>query len=187
MLVTIVALAAAAAAGRAADQSDAARVTFETARKLESVDGNLKGAIELYETVARSTDRAVAVKALMRMADAYQKLGDPEFRRTYERVVLKFGDQPEAADAGARLSAQSASPARRASGLICTDCVGPYLHGFALSPDGRWVSYADARAQSLMIRDVETGDVTRLLDASARYATWSPNARQIAYWWSDDV
>src|SRR5262245_40486405 len=73
----------------------------------ETVQGDLKGAIALYEQAAKEagTNRSLAAKAQLRLGAAYQKLGDAQARNVYERIVRDYADQPEAADARARLNA----------------------------------------------------------------------------------
>jgi hypothetical protein len=60
-----------------AEQSDGARTLMEAARKKEVVDGDLKAAIQQYQTIVDKykSDRAVVADALVRMAECYQKLG----------------------------------------------------------------------------------------------------------------
>src|SRR5258706_9736064 len=79
---------------------------LQAAINKETVEGDLKGAIEQYKKIAQGSDRAVAAKALVRMGECYEKLGDAEARKAYERVVRDFGDQKEAAEAArAKLTA----------------------------------------------------------------------------------
>src|SRR3989304_6481752 len=96
-----------------------ADVQFQAAQHKAFVDGDLKGAIEQYKKIASGSDRAIAAKALVAMAECYQKLGDAEAQRIYERVLREYADQTEAAaTARARLgrteaAAPSAGRARR--------------------------------------------------------------------------
>src|SRR6266542_2050124 len=109
---------AAAVALLAADKPDPAQVMFEAAKKKEVVDGDLKGAIAQYKAIAENhaANRAVAANALMRMAECYQKLGDSEARKIYERLVRDFGDQKEAVTlARARLATMSGNVGRSAN------------------------------------------------------------------------
>src|SRR6266568_9109508 len=72
----------------------------------EEVQGDLKGAIAAYQKVvaAPGVSRKTAAEALVRMGQCYEKLGDAESRKAYERVVLEYADQKEAvAMARARL------------------------------------------------------------------------------------
>lgn len=73
----------------------------------EEVVGDLPGAMELYRSIPslRGGNREAAATALLRLGGCQQKLGQSESaRRTYERLVRQFGDQPAVrARAGARL------------------------------------------------------------------------------------
>lgn len=53
------------------------------------------------------TDRAVVATALVRMAECYQKLGDAESRKIYERVAREFADQTRG---GASIPAEHPRP-----------------------------------------------------------------------------
>src|SRR5882724_8234005 len=72
----------------------------------EEVQGDLKGAIATYQKVVATprVSRKTAAEALIHMAGCYQKLGDAESRKIYERVIRDYVDQKEAvAVARARL------------------------------------------------------------------------------------
>src|SRR5438045_7873775 len=90
-------------------QSSSAKALLEAARKAEVVDGDLKLAIQKYQHVVdvAGSDRAVAARALLRMAECYQKLGDAEAQKIFARVVREYADQTEAvAAARARLGSE---------------------------------------------------------------------------------
>ena len=74
-------------------------VDLQRAIQKETVSGDLKAAIEDYrKIVARAgSDRSVAAKALVHMAECYAKLGDIESRKIYERVAKEYADQKQAA------------------------------------------------------------------------------------------
>nr|MCU0256752.1 tetratricopeptide repeat protein [Vicinamibacterales bacterium] len=84
-------------------------VALQAAIKTETIDGDLKAAIEMYRQLADGTDRAVAAQALVRMGQCYERMGQSqvaEARKAYERLVRDFGDQGAmVAQARARLSA----------------------------------------------------------------------------------
>ena len=82
-------LAAGVAAQQAPKQADRPDVELQAAVRAETVDGNLKGAIELYQKLSKSSDRAVAAQALVRMGQCYEKLGSTEARQAYERAVRR--------------------------------------------------------------------------------------------------
>src|SRR5512146_3251953 len=89
-------------------QRNNAEAALGAARYLEEAEGNYPGAIEAYQKfLARyGQDRALAAKALVRMGQCYEKLGDTEARKAYQRVVREFGEQKDpVAAARARLAA----------------------------------------------------------------------------------
>ena len=80
------------------------------------IEGDLKGAIEQYKKIAQGEDRSVAARALIRLAECYQKLGDAQAKTVYERLVREFGDQKDAvAIARARLARDTAAAAPAAT------------------------------------------------------------------------
>src|SRR5512140_1136792 len=101
MINWVIAVMLVAAAPQRNGQAD---VLFERAVQKETADGDLKGAIEMYRKLAAGANRAVAAKALIRMGQCYEKLGDADARKAYERVVREFADQKDAvAEAHRRL------------------------------------------------------------------------------------
>ncbi|MCX6634343.1 MAG: tetratricopeptide repeat protein, partial [Acidobacteria bacterium] len=84
-----------AAAPRKSDQQE---LSLQKAIQTETVDGDLKSAIEQYKKIAQGRDRAVAAKALVRMGECYERLGDADARKAYERAVREFSDQKEPAE-----------------------------------------------------------------------------------------
>src|SRR5512139_2747733 len=107
------------AAGQGANQAE---VQLQAAIKAEVVDGNLKAAIDRYKQIIATYggERAVVAKALVRVGQCYEKLGEAnarEAQKAYEQVVREFGDQTEmAAEARNRLAALKPGP-REASSL----------------------------------------------------------------------
>ena len=180
-----------------AQKASRPEVALEAAAKKELVEGDLKGAIDLYQRMVTQysrSDRAAVAKALLRMGQCYEKLGSAEARKAYERVLKEYGDQKDALnEARARLAAIGAA----APGTLTTRQVWAGREvdvGGSVSPDGRYFSYADLDTGNVAIRDLLTGE-KRLLtskgawDKPGGYAILSrisPDGKQIAYdWWSD--
>ncbi len=173
-------------------QADSA---LQKAIRKETLEGDLTGAIESYKKLAQSRDRAVAAKALVRMGECYEKLGDAEARKAYERVVRDFGDQKEVVEtARTRLSALE-----RARGIghppgITLRKVWAIERGWlegSPSPDGRYHSFHAPETGDLALRDLVTGQNRRLTnkgtweesDEYAGASVISGDGRQIAYAW----
>ena len=174
---------------------------FQQALVKERADGDLRGAIGLYERIVQefSTDRALSAKALLQMGECYEKLGSTEAQRAYQQVLSNYADQAEiAAEARTRLAAlrrlarAGALPeADDKSGIVVrqvnweNSCGSP-------SPDGRYLSYCDWETGDVGLYDIVTGESRRLTTDG----TWmppmqftitartSPDGKQVAHSWT---
>ena len=100
-----------AADGPAAQGRREAELALRVAMETETVKGDLKSAIAQYRKISTGPDRELAVKALLRMAECYHKLGDPQAREIFAQIVRDYTDQADAAAAArARLAAMSTPP-----------------------------------------------------------------------------
>jgi len=144
-------------------------VTLRAAMETETVKGDLKSAIEQYKKVAQSGNRAVAAQALLRMAECYQKLGDAESRKVYERIVRDYGDQPAAvAAAKAHLGGDAVAKAEPANRRVWTLPEGGEITSL-ISRDGRYIPYigwAGAQSGNLFLHDLVTGTDRQLTDTA---------------------
>src|SRR4029079_2997598 len=107
--------------------------------------------IEIYKKVAQSKDRAIVAKALIHMADCYQKLGEAQAPNIFEQIVREFADQKEeVALARARLGGSTVASAKGDRAVW----TGPNVDPFGtISPDGRFMTYVDWAKGSLMLHD----------------------------------
>jgi len=191
-------LCAALSVGYLASQAkdDKAEMTLQAAIKAETVDGDLRGAIELYKKIAAlpGAGRATVATALLRMGGCYEKLGEAdsqEARKAYEQVVREYGDQAAAAaEARTKLAALSGAGGTP-RGLTLT--VRKVLEGDVsgkVSPDGRLISFTD-ESGDVAVRDLITGQIRRLTDEGswsedhwAEESVPSPDGKSVAYaWW----
>jgi len=186
-VLTVLALAAAPGA----QQPRQHEVALEAAMRTETVDGDLRKAIGQYEALAKSGDRIVAAKALLRMAECYHKLGDAQAKATYERLVRDFADQKDAvAVARARLG-DSAAPSVASKGDRAV-WTGRDVDLFGtISPDGRYLTYVDwGGFMNVLVRDLVAG-TSRPLTPNTRSGefgipSWSAISRdgdQVVYAW----
>jgi Tol biopolymer transport system component len=167
-------------------------VALRAAIELEEGKGDIKGAIEQYKKLADGRDRAVGAEALLRLAQAYQKLGDADARGVYERLVRDFSDQRDAAaQARVRLQALGAGTGNnQTSRRIVPVWTGEGVTYGMPSADGRYIAFNPGTGD-LAIRDIVTGTTRRLTNkgdwaASGDYASEaivSPDNRSVAYTW----
>ena len=166
-----------------AQNADRTEIAFQAAMKKETVDGDIKGALEAYKKLAQSRDQTIAAKALVRMGECYEKLGDAEARKAYERVVREFGSQKESvAAARARLAAlgkNAGSGDMRAIRQLHPDrdiwFLGP-------SPDGSHLLQQGPKREGLTLRTLATGKMQSLTNRGVIWrAAFSRDGRQVAY------
>jgi Tol biopolymer transport system component len=182
---------AATIVGAAGGAAQDAERQLKAAMNTELVDGNLKAAIEQYKKVAESGNRALAAQALLHMADCYQKLGDREAQRLYERVARDYGDQKEAATlARVRLGGGASAPIAKGDRAVWT---GGDVDLFGtVSPDGRFLTYTDwSRTNNIMLRDLAAGTSRPLTNnttfgqfGSSGWSAISRNGDQFAFEWA---
>jgi Tol biopolymer transport system component len=156
----------------------------------ETVEGDLNAAMEQYRELAESSDRAIAAKALIRLAGCYEKLGAAESRKIYERVLRDYADQKEAATmARAKLSAAESPVPVRGDRVVWA---GEEVFGSGrVSPDGRFYSDVDWNTTgSLMLYDLVSHSERPLTEGwdgpgNSMASAFSPDGKQIAYGWKN--
>jgi Tol biopolymer transport system component len=189
-----------ALAGQAAPKSNDAAVLLQAAMHTEQVEGRLPEAIDAYKTVvARAgANTAVAAQALLRLGAAYEKLGRPEAREAYERVVRNYPDQPKAAAAAkARLAKVGGGVVvKKAQAEITPHKVleGHEASVFDITPDGRLgvgTTRSGANRFDVVLRDLTTGKITVLVPGEGvpgKSGSWpriSEDGKRVAYQWRD--
>jgi Tol biopolymer transport system component len=179
-------------------QSDRPDQQLQSAINKEVVEGDLKGAIELYKKIAAlpGVGRATVATALLRMGQCHEKLGNAEARTAYERVVREFGDQAEvAAEARTRLAALAGGGGVSGSSTLVVRRVwaGADVTG-KVSPDGRFLSFTDWESGgNVAIRDLATGQNRRLTNTGsltgpggfAEPSVPSPDSKSVVYAWGN--
>lgn len=178
---------------------------MQKALRKERVEGDLKGAIELYRQIAtdHAADRPLAAQALLQLGRSYEHLGATEARRTYERLVREYADQTsEVAEARQRIEKLDAlTPANNGDRGLLIQKITPgtselWDHWVAFGdtrplPDGRYFGYVNWAHGNLGLCDIATGEVRDLTtegtweppDQFTWGAIWSPDSTQIAYIW----
>jgi Tol biopolymer transport system component len=189
MLTLALALLAAGAV-LTAQSARSPEVLFKAAQHTEEIQGDLKAAIEEYrKTVAAAgANRALAAHALVRMAACYQKLGDAEAQRIYERVIRDYVDQRDAVTmARARLGGASLS--ERQKGITLRKVWDGHAAGLSaavlttVSQDGRRLSYVPNKTGTVNLHDLTTGSdrPVTIADGCGGPSAISRDGMQVAY------
>jgi Tol biopolymer transport system component len=173
---------------------------FQQALVKERADGDLRGAISLYERIVGefSADRTLAATALLQMGECYEKLGSTEAEKAYRRVLQDFADQGELVrHARTRLAelqrraGEGLRVADESSGIVVRQVNWGEACG-SPSPDGRYLSYCDRETGDVGLYDITTGESRRLTTD----ATWmppmqftitaktSPDGKQVVHSWT---
>jgi len=190
-LVMSAALALSLGAAQKDTQKDPrAEAQLQAAITKETVEGDLKGAIELYQKLANGSNHAAAAKALVRMGQCYEKLGSAEATKAYERVVREFSDQKEAVEQARALLAAGGRDIPPETGIIAQQKwvppPGRVTQMRRVSQDGRYISYTDIAGIRLYLHDLATGEDRLLLEDKSSVAFMgpaeiSPEGRRMAY------
>jgi len=175
----------------AGQKSDQAELALKAAIKTETVDGDLKGAIEQYKQIIAlpGAGRATVATALLRMGQCHEKLGQAEARTVYERLVREYGDQAEmVAQARVRLAALGGPGA---TGGLVTRRILTDASGVAgvLTADGKYIRGLDWDTGAVVQFEVASGQRTRITNRGPWGKTegdledqvFSRDGKQIAY------
>jgi dipeptidyl aminopeptidase/acylaminoacyl peptidase len=167
---------------------------MQAAEAKAKVEGDFAAAIKLYKNAEKEagSNRALVAQALVKMAEAYQTIGEVEAQKIYQRLVRDFSDQKDvSATAAERLALMT--PARtRAEGIVATKILeGPEADVYgSISRDGRYVSFMDPETLDLAVRDLVTNEKRRLTTHSAdsknefaEYSVFSADGSRLAYGW----
>ena len=172
---------------------------FQTAVYQEEVEGNLKGAIDTYQSILNRFpgDRSMGAKALLRIGLCREKLGLREAREAYQRIIDQYSEQrQEVALAQERIA--KLSKALTAQGLIeggegdLRIRKVPELIGGRISRDGHWLCGWDDTGD-MSIVEVGTGSKRRLTQNASwdkgdfvDDLTMSRDSKRVAFVWFRD-
>jgi len=176
--------------------SEKAEVLLAAAEHKQLVDGDLEAAIRDYKNILAgyASNHPVAAKALVEMGKCYEKLGQAEAQKTYERVLRDYADQQEqAAEARTRLAALSGNGATKTSEMVARRVwAGPDVDtDGGPSADGRYLTFVDWDTGDLAVRNLATGEKRHVTHKGswsdsrefAQMSRISPDGTQIAYRW----
>ena len=172
-----------------------ADTTLQKAMRKETIEGDLKGAIELYQKAISQSgkDRATAAQALLRLGDCYEKQGDKQARQAYERLVKEFAESKEASQARAKLAALGDGAAGGMTTTLVWRSDALPMRGVVASDKPLFV-HRNRETGDLMLRDLLTGEIRNLTNngpgqrgrEGATLPVISADGRLVAYTWARD-
>ncbi len=174
----------------------AGEIKLQQAIDLIESKGDVAKATPLLEEVAGGSDRALAARALLYIAQTQIAKDPAKARATLQRIIQQFPDQKEVV-AVARTRALLLGPARRQAEDVVARRLfaGEFYRVTDISRDGRIAVGVAAEpgqplfaGSSLTLWDVASGKSRSLAATTTRFymtAVLSADARHIAYTWAE--
>lgn len=191
-------------------QAQSPQDLLQEALRLERSQGDLSGAIAIYEQITDDPagERGTTATALFHLGKAYEALGRDEATRAYRRLVREYAEYSDLV-AGAQERLRGLAPPSVRSASATLD--GPRIRevelpqkvldrgfwGAALTPDGRYIlniSWAESPKLDLTMTEIDTGEVQYLgvagkgrVAESGGLASWpafprmAPDMNRVAY------
>ena len=184
-LMTISALTLILAATGLSVAQQSSEAALRAAIEIEMTRG-LNAAIEQYKKVVDSYRRsapATAAQALLRMAQAYEKIGNAQAASVYAQIVQDFSSQKEPVAKAQERLATLRSASTSTGGITVKRVLS---EGGTVSQDGKWVLQADS---NIAVYDLASGSKRFLVKGAAgdrsyaESARLSPDGREVAYLW----
>jgi len=196
--ISVILIATFLLAGNSLSLAQTPEQLYQKGLMKEEGEGDLQEAIRKYTQITDNSeaDQALRAKALLHIGMCYERMGTQEAVEAYQRLVTDFPTQKnEVAFARERLSSlvqtveltqkDGKKPLSIRKVLPDTD-IEPLG---AVSPDGRHISYIDWKTGgNLGILNLKSNSRRVLTnftepDEQAYYSSWSPDGKQIAYFW----
>jgi len=168
---------------------------FQKGIMQEEGEGDLKKAIAIYNKIVNnvSADRNLRAKALLQVGICYEKLGNQNARKTYQKLISDYSDQSAIVALGKQklkaLKKQKTFVKRE--GIVATQIWSPARNTYGVSPDGRYFNYIDWNKISINIKDIQNG-TTQAISKEGTWnkpvqfpdkSIWSHDGKQLAYFW----
>jgi Tol biopolymer transport system component len=169
-----------------------AEAALQRAMNKEFIDGNIEGAIKDYKEIASTykSNSVIAAKALLRLGQAYERLGDTEAQKAYYRLINDYRDQRETvAEAQVRLAAIAPSPSKDVPAFKGLErlVTNSTFDWEAITPDGR---YLVSGQYGFALRDVVSGEEKEIGENEIKVSGgWadkiavSRDGKRVAYAW----
>ncbi len=176
---------------------------FQQGMMKEEGEGNLNEAIVAYNQIVNdiSEDRKLRAKALLQVGICYEKQGNQKARKSYQKLIVEFADQPDIAAIGKeKLKGLKKENQPKKNGVIIASQINsPEGEGGRISQDGQSLIYVDWTTKdnkpAINIKNLRNGK-TRIVSKVGTWNApikfpdnpiWSPDGKQFAYYWYDKV
>jgi Tol biopolymer transport system component len=179
-------------------QAQNSQQLFQKGMIQEEGEGNLAKAIDIYNSLVNdvNVDRSIRAKALLHVGICYEKLGNQNARRTYQKLISEYSDQEAIVAEGIEKLNGLKKPENiaRDEGIVASQVWSPAQDSYGVSPDGRYLNYIDWGNISLNIKDLKKG-TTRVVSKKGTWevpmefpdnSIWSPDGKKLAYTWYID-
>ncbi len=176
-------------------QAQNSQQLFQKGLIQEEGEGDLNKAIEIYYSLVNdvSVDRGLRAKALLHVGICYEKLGNQNARKTYQKLIAEYSDQDEIVAMGKKKLKGLKKPdiVEKKEGIVARQIWSPAQDTYGVSPNGRYLNYINWHNISLDIKDLQTGE-TRSLTNTGTWklpvqfpdnSIWSPDSKKLAYTW----
>ena len=168
---------------------------FQKGMIQEEGEGNLTEAIEIYNSMVNdvNVDRELRAKALLHVGICYEKLGNQNARKAYQKLISEYSDQSDIVAMGRRNLNGLKKPddIPKKEGIIASQMWSEAQDTHGVSPNGRYLNYIDWENISINIKDLYNG-TTRVLSKAGTWikpnqfpdkSIWSPDGKKLAYYW----
>jgi len=182
---------------------ESAEELYQAALFKKNADGDLEGAIELFNKILKEfpDNRKTCAQANLQLGMCYEKLGMEQAQKSYQQVIEGYPEQTDAVRAAKEklstlLSAKKTTEKvdegfkiRLIGQSSDVDSTGE------ISPDNKFLCCADWETSNLAVIDMASGEMLRLTnhERSASESpdvyeapggsVWSPDQKRIAYTW----
>jgi len=176
-------------------QAQDAEQLFQQGMMKEEGEGNLKAAISIYNKVVNNdaAKRLLRAKALLQVGICYEKLGNQNARKSYQKLISEYSDQSAIVALGKQKlkGLKKVTAIAKPKGIVATEIWSPAQNTYGVSPDGRYLNYIDWNKISIKIKDLHTGSMKTISKEGTwnkpiqfpDKSIWSIDGKQIAYFW----
>jgi Tol biopolymer transport system component len=180
---------------------ESAEDLYQAALFKKNADGDLEGAIELFNKVLKEfpDNRKACAQAYLQLGMCYEKLGMKQAQKSYQQVIDVYPEQTDAVRVAKEKLSTLLSFKKGAEkvdeGLQIRLVEQGGDDSGEISPDNKYLCCVDWETSDLAVMDVVSGEMLRLTSNKYRESNspdvyeapgssvWAPDQKRIAYTW----